>query len=1705
MTAWNFESRSAFATNTAPSFPSHFAYRRAAMEDLHESLAGLRGLYQDLSVASDGGLEAIDRLCMELETHIEDFRKLLDRPAKNNTSRQSVVSGKITICDVEYSVNQDFQQGALQVADALGIDELEAAKLFLAAQEDSQVLDRPARITAIMRFHERRHFLLESLRLILRGAADDDEDEETETQIRAILSEAMSLILDIKGGQLRNASLFARKVLDAMADTEKWLSLLNDQAQKVTVVGVEDADNVEAIEHLSHSLQEQHESLGAILFYLFRSSWLSSEDFRLLVAQLKKLERVDGLLVHYLPGIIASINRYGSPAGNPGSSRTEARSLHTLITTSQDGQSWKLPDFHAVIIAVWLSAYSSWYFEDDSTNPTSRGDPETEAKSNTTTFMGALNDGALDFMLAICSSVNSEEWADPARSSLVELLLKEKVLPESWNCNPYMKQLLMENFGVFVESCIENMPDAIRLLKSEEDTQRLNQLTAMRDGLTSGPSRGPIEVRTHLESFLVIISFAFEHRPQAALSFWEDPDANLYGFLQWASKRQTVPRVGAFCEMLCSISEGEENASAAHRFLSEEDKFISSKLKRTTTMSWAQMFAEVQLYCSRLTEKPSTGNVHQGLRTTRKPEPVDMNEPESAVMLTCYLRLMGHLCKQSKTVRDWMWQNTSFPVINSLLDLCTESTPNHVRATVFATLSALLTDKTTINGNTMWFALDQWVSGASLKPTEAGKVPLVSNPPKWYEKQTLDRIGLSIDQTNAFVILVKSLVDPASDLMEFPLALPFPEYLGRAHRTTGIEPYIDFVLGHAFPRKFDDQPGYQSRFLTFHCLDFIVMCLRSFNEDLVTFLCEPTGGLDPGVTLTAITSYVQHHPFARVMEWLFNEDVLRTLFSISSQDVTRVAQASSDSVLVLTLLRCLETMELAINLQATYLYIAKPLLERHIGPRNLVANSWLGSFEDAVLNNLRLVPALCLYCGTGHQQLTVTSMALLEKLTSSPKLNKMSSPGITKWQSSNKIVEVLASDVDVDSVTRALVTQMQPDPRELEWGSESAGYVIRESLLALLNQCLGMITDRPTVAHLLLGFKCVGNVLDVESDGSFANAMSMLHAVIGFLQTYPTEIHGSITSWTIHLKRMALETLSHLWSSRLASHFTLAEMRTQGFLVGVFANQPLVGPGTAWDGVPVASEEFWCSNAASAMAEFLLFRSHLFAYATTEVRAAAKVGSSTLQTETLSILLGNAILENGDPISTASVFDLFDFADLPMEREFTLPRLDYFKEFSDRIFDLKDDKAPGFTVADTEQLIRVRKTELLDTGNLRDEEAFNAEVTTLRLVIEATHRARRIQNNRFLALRSWTELITTILACSVLDDASRPTFILHAIQLILSKLDAAITDDSPEAFELARLAETLISRLTFDLSTTPASRSGDVIDEKLHQLFQVSARGIVLFSDSVPLREMLYTICSHYITRITSSDSAQDTTHDNLRTQSQRLIKAAGAGLVDKVCDDAYGSQDTCRAAALLMLNCLAVLDSRTDCILAGIISRSNFLSLFLDAIRSLPVELQNAEAADTPILLDYYESLLALLQQLSQTKNGATFVLQSGLFESVRDSHLFAIDPDVGIEIDNTDALKKYYDLLLCMIRVIVSAVFSRGVHNEQIKLQTRAFLAEHRSCMVGVFKRFAQIGGTTSPAHREALCELVKSFMALLTATDYLEFEEAEAQQTGLPPLFS
>ncbi|EFR04628.1 hypothetical protein MGYG_07635 [Nannizzia gypsea CBS 118893] len=1659
-----------------------------------ESSNNLRGLYQDLSALSRFALPNAERLVAELEATLEGFRRLLDKPAKNDSSRKTVLSGKIKLDDIEYEVNVEFQQEVLQVADALDVDEIEAARYYIRAQSDSKKLDRSPIISSIIRFHEQREFVLECLRLILR---ESFEVEREETQL--LMKEYVASVLEIQNGPLRNGSLFARKCMDAMTDIEKWLVLLGEQIQKASIVGQsQEADILEVIEYQRQSLGKQHESLGAIVSYLFKGTYTSSEDFRKLMEKTKKVDKFDMLLVHYVPSIIIAASQYGSSEGQ---GIDDARSLHKVIAESKDSQGWVLPQFHAATIVFWLAEYSGWYFDSTAASSLQGINSADESAKLSKTLLSALEDGGFHFILSICAGIGLDEWKNAERNELVTLLLKDaaRLTLEPDAPSPYFHALLMENIEAFAESLIANMPDAIRMLKSEEDTQRLDQITALRDSVSPNLHRGPVEVRMHLECLLTIIAFSFDGRNDAAQEFWLDPDGNLYGFLQWVSKRQTVPRASAFCEMLCSISGGEENSAAAHKFLIDEDSLSSAKFRRSASMNWTQMFAEIQLYAVRITERPST--TQSSTLRLRKLEVPDIEEPENPIMLTSYLRLISHLSRENGKIRDWILQHPTTNLISVLLTLCGASIPQHLRAAIFVTLRCLMIDRTSAHSNEMWTSLDNCISGSGSLPLALSRLPPLSSPQVRNERHAFQRITESFDQMNAFVEMLNQLVAPVSDSLDSQLTLPFPESLGSTYRMPGIEPYIDYVMGQAFANRSVMSEDKESHLLQWNCMNFAATALESFNENLVSIVSQPSISAQPNWKVT-FSTYLRLHPFSRVMEWLFNEDVLRVLFSCSHKDADVVSKASSDSILISGLVRSIDIMNLILDHQPTYFNIVRPMIKSSGQDSSFnIANSTLASFEDCVIDNLGLISDLCLYCGTGHPQLTLTSLTLLEKLSASRKLNKSSNVS-SRWQSTNQMVEQLNSNVEADRVARSLASQIDVDIRELESGPDSSGYLIKKGLLQLLDKCLKMSPEKPTIAHLLLGFSCLGNTLDIPPDGLFDNGISLLHSILEFVKAYPLGLDGAVVSWMIHLRRLGFQVLLNLWASPLSSNLILPHLRAGQLLPVLFMSQPVVTAETLWDDFRTNEPDFWLSSSPSSLSELLMLRTLLYEYATTEVRAVYKQGSPSLQRDTLRTILGTTSVEGNQSIEHPSLFDLFDFADIDIDFSYSWPELQFFGNI-DAENCVKTEENGVVVLYDIEalqELLQLVKEDLVADGVVtsQNEEQIMAEKEKLLLFLRATNEFRYVRFNRFIALKAWTELITIIAVTCKMDPTYMASFIQQTLQLILPKFESSIVGNPAEAVELAHLGETLIDRL----DDIPTNTNGDVIDERLDYLFQVCISGIPQTSDNITLRESLYQISSKHLARITASDSRGD----RFKEHAHSTVKVAGPALMETICDDAYGGSESCRVSALVLLNLLGTLDQqRNSSLLVNLITHSNYLGMFLDVLRVMPTEFRNAKAADTAQLLLFYESQLSLLQQLSQTKAGASQLLDAGLFQAVKESQLFSADPDIGIDIDNSDALQRYYELLLSVLQVIVSTIFARGLHNQAICDQTRTFLSENRQSMVGIFKRCAKAGSSDDPSMKKCLDNLAKSYTALIASVDFLDYEDSQSTITSKPKFFS
>ena len=1525
------------------------------------SLDGLRGLYQDLIGLEESQLRNIERLWAELESRIVEFRNLLDKKPKKESSRQILNSGArfskypiqdtdtsqlltspprtgtIELDEEQYSVNPEFVEGTLLLADALDLDEINAARLFLDAQQDVEILERSNLVSAVIRFHEQRQFLLECLRLVLKHSTD----EHLNPDHRQVFHELITLILETKDGPARNGSLYTQKCLSAMADIEKWLQVLGERFQGNLTLGQSSTpESNEVIGFQQVSLMQQHESLGAVLTHLIKASHTGVEDFYKVLDHLPKLDRWNNLAVHYVPVIMAFTSQYGPPEGS--ASLREARLLNTKIMDNNSSAPWALRNLQAATVTWWLAEYSGWYVEPLTGSPVHGVNLDAEAVARSEDFFKALCDGAFQCTLSIGSQLRPDDWADQMKTGLTEHLLRDTpALILGAATSNYFQDLVMEQIEAFADSFITNMPDTLRRLRSEEDDQRKRiQSRLQPDGHSALP-----EQNLHLERFLLIIAYAFDNRTEAAEAFWGDTDSNLYGFLQWASKRQSTPRVGAFCEMLRAISKGEEGATSAHRFLLEEGNITSTRIRRSSSLSWAQIIAELTLYTSKIGEH--SASVLPANQFIKRPSSDDIDEPESALMLECYLRLTSHICRESAVARSWILSHPTFRVLDVLFLLCSRTVRTCLHACAFNTLRALITNKSTESGFTLWTVFDHWASGV-IAP--AGNVSRLgkSNVPALANNLAFDTMADDVEESSQFIGLLQSLVTPAVDESGLNDSLPFPEQLGSAYRMPGIDSYIDFVIGKIFALQVDQLDiSLPQQILRLNILDFAATCLESFNEDLVILANRSTLAVDTAMNASSLLAYVRLHPFSRVMEWMFNEEVLAALFAAAHQKIENVSSASPEGPFILSLLRCIDIMNLIMDLQSTYLDIVQPLIKSQSNGRSQsVLNPTLASFEDSVATNLHLIVDLGLYSGIGIQNLTVSSLKLLEKLASSRKLNSQPAPALSKRVNGNRLIGVLEQDDDLERVARSLTLAMQCDLREISQGIDAPGWTIKSAILDFLNRCLAVSPDQPSLAHALLGFVCSGSDLDIETDGRFSRGDSLFHAILRLVIEYPDGAEGTMQLWSLSIKQKGLEILSTLWESPLTSIFTLIELRTSDFLFALFLNQATLEPSTPWDGQLIRDPEFMFSDSAMAFQQYMGQRCYLYEYASIEIRLLAIDSIPSLKARLFSTLCGSTSMPDGADIANLNIFSLLDFAELDLFNLSAAPDLRYFTGLDFTITagsDLEDGNGE-YNLKMVEEMMSLHLNQLRKNGRLQDpneEQGALAEAQCLLVYLHGMNNYSRLSTSRSRTLKAWVNLLTLFIRHCDLDQDIRAGLILQSFQIIVPKLERYVAENVTDAIYLADLINTLFFELDFNSSALDGARAGDVTGDRLLQIFRTAVRAICIPDGDAQLREILYSICHRYFIGMAEISSTS-----TCRRQSIQIVKASGRKLIEVICDDADGGSGTGRISAMLLLNSLVILATgESSKYVLDSLDGNNFVLVLVETVQDIPQELRETKA----------------------------------------------------------------------------------------------------------------------------------------------------------------
>ena len=210
-----------------------------------------------------------------------------------------MLSGKITVLGEEWDLNREFQEIALQVADDLDLDEIEAAKLALEAESYESEFGRPRRQCAIIRFHEQREFLLDCMRLLLDLSKEEDEllaDNEADCLGELGQYVAHNILRRSQPGHATAVSRnrFVPACMATMGEIRVWLQKLIDQKTSASVLGrTEDLQLQETVEYTHCSLVRQHEHLAVILCSAIERNVAIKDDFVTFIQALKKMDKYD--------------------------------------------------------------------------------------------------------------------------------------------------------------------------------------------------------------------------------------------------------------------------------------------------------------------------------------------------------------------------------------------------------------------------------------------------------------------------------------------------------------------------------------------------------------------------------------------------------------------------------------------------------------------------------------------------------------------------------------------------------------------------------------------------------------------------------------------------------------------------------------------------------------------------------------------------------------------------------------------------------------------------------------------------------------------------------------------------------------------------------------------------------------------------------------------------------------------------------------------------------------------------------------------------------------------------------------------------------------------------------------------------------------------------------------------------------------------
>jgi len=403
-------------------------------------------------------------------------------------------------------------------------------------------------------------------------------------------------------------------------------------------------------------------------------------------------------------------------------------------------------------------------------------------------------------------------------------------------------------------------------------------------------------------------------------------------------------------------------------------------------------------------------------------------------------------------------------------------------------------------------------------------------------------------------------------------------------------------------------------------------------------------------------------------------------------------------------------------------------------------------------------------------------------------------------------------------------------------------------------------------------------------------------------------------------------------------------MRANDYVFAEFLQQLPITSSVAWDGSLMDDPQFFLSESVSGYAAFLRSRAGFLELVATELQSAKNSKSTLLCERIKSSLLGTTKLPDGQQMQNMTVFDHLDFLELNFGTQLPLPETQWFDTNDFELCRVDQGSAMSkYDLGQAEQILALRTNALRGNGriaNMNDEQQVLADAHNLLQCLIANNGHLEVFIAHAETLKAWTQLIIVALTCCDFDAHERQSFVLQILQLMLPRLEEALSVDASTSLLLVQLSRFLLCHV--DTSAILAgSTSGDVAMDRLFHLYRVNLDALNSHASKIS-RQYCYEICHKYLQSI-SSVPAQGLG----RRRALQAFKAAGDYLVEIICDDAYAGDGQCRGAAMLFLDALvAISNEEKSRHIINAFTRLNFVYVIVDAIRAFSLELQETTTA---------------------------------------------------------------------------------------------------------------------------------------------------------------